>query len=284
MLEIQGLVCRIGSKTIVDGISISFDPGRLHVIVGPNGSGKSTLLKAFSGEWVPSAGSITYNGTDLTRIDKLSLARRRAVMTQLPELHFPLSVEEIVMMGRYPHFSFRPGPTDRAICEKVMSHLSIQSLSGRDYLTLSGGERQRVQFARALAQIWEDPAPLEAPHSPTALSPTGQSTLSTGLPASGCRYLFLDEPVSSLDIHYQHQLLQLARDLVKEKIVLIAVLHDLNLALHYADRMIFMKQGRIVAEGSVPGIVTPALIREVFDIEARLLEDPQSDTPVVVYA
>jgi iron complex transport system ATP-binding protein len=279
MLEIQNLVCKIGSRTIVDGVSLCFDPGRLHVIVGPNGSGKSTLLKAFSGEWVPSAGSITYDGTDLKRIEKLSLARRRAVMTQLPELHFPLSVEEIVMMGRYPHFSFSPTPNDRAICEQVMSHLSIQSLSGRDYLTLSGGERQRVQFARALVQIWEGPAPVEDAHFPTGLS-----QLPTGLPASGSRYLFLDEPVSSLDIHYQHQLLQLARDLVKEKIVLIAVLHDLNLALHYADRMIFMKQGRIVAEGAVPGIVTPALIREVFDIEARLIEDPQSDTPVIVYA
>jgi len=259
MLEIQGLVCKIGSKTIVDGVSLSFDPGRLHVIVGPNGSGKSTLLKAFSGEWVPTAGAVTYDSVNLTRIDKLHLARRRAVMTQLPELHFPLSVEEIVMMGRYPHFSFSPTPNDRAICGQVMSHLSIQPLSGRDYLTLSGGERQRVQFARALAQIWE-------------------------APASTSRYLFLDEPVSSLDIHYQHQLMQLARDLVKEKIVLIAVLHDLNLALHYADRMIFVKQGRIVAEGAVPGIVTPSLIREVFDIEARLLEDPQSDIPVIVYA
>src|ERR1700744_2744077 len=106
MLDIQNLVCTIGSKTIVDSVSLSFDPGRLHVIVGPNGSGKSTLLKAFSGEWASSAGSITYDGTDLARIGKLSLARRRAVMTQLPELHFPLSVEEIVMMGRYPHFSF----------------------------------------------------------------------------------------------------------------------------------------------------------------------------------
>ena len=258
MLEIQDLVCTIGYTTIVDGVSLCFDPGRLHVIVGPNGSGKSTLLKAFSGERVPSAGSITYDGTDLERIDKLSLARRRAVMTQLPELHFPLSVDEIVMMGRYPHFSFSPTPNDRAICEQVMSHLSIQPLSGRDYLTLSGGERQRVQFARALAQIWE-------------------------APASGSRYLFLDEPVSSLDIHYQHQLLQLAQGLVKEKIVLIAVLHDLNLALQYADRMIFMRQGRIVAEGTVPGIVTPALIREVFDIEARILEDPRSDTPVIVF-
>src|SRR5260221_4331598 len=206
MLNIENLVCKIGRKSIVDGVSLSFEPGRLHVIVGPNGSGKSTLLKAFSGEWTPTAGAITYDGTNLNQLDKISLARRRAVMTQLPELHFPLSVDEIVMMGRYPHFSFRPTPNDRAICEQVMLHMSIQSLSGRDYLTLSGGERQRVQFARALAQIWEAP-------------PTGS------------RYLFLDEPVSSLDIHYQHQLLQLARDLVKANIVLIAILHALNLAL-----------------------------------------------------
>lgn len=258
MLKIENLVCKIGRRPIVDGVSLDFQPGRLHVIVGPNGSGKSTLLKAFSGEWTPSAGTITYDGIDLARLDKLGLARRRAVMTQLPELHFPLSVDEIVMMGRYPHFSFRPTPKDRAICEQVMLHMSIQSLSGRDYLTLSGGERQRVQFARALAQVWE-------------------------APSTGSRYLFLDEPVSSLDIHYQHQLLQLARDLVKENIVLIAILHDLNLALHYADRMIFMKQGRIIAEGDLPGVVTPGLVLETFDVKARLLEDPLSNMPVIVY-
>src|SRR5258708_12274609 len=121
-------------------------------------------------------------------------------MTQLPELHFPLSVDEIVMMGRYPHFSFRPTPNDRAICEQVMLHMSIQSLSGRDYLTLSGGERQRVQFARALAQIWEAP-------------PTGS------------RYLFLDEPFSSLDIHYHHPLLPLPPDPLKEHIRLTPITH-----------------------------------------------------------
>jgi iron complex transport system ATP-binding protein len=258
MLEVRQLVCRISGRAIVDNISISFEPGRLHVIVGPNGSGKSTFLKAFSGEWIPAAGSISYDGAALASLDKTALARRRAVMTQLPELQFPLSVDEIVMMGRYPHFSFRPSPKDRAICQQSMSRLSISSLSGRDYLTLSGGERQRVQFARALAQIWE-------------------------APSTGSRYLFLDEPVSSLDIHYQHQFLELARTLVKENIVLVVILHDLNLALQYADRMIFMKEGRIAAEGSVPGIVTPGLIREIFDVEARLLEDPQSGMPVIVY-
>ncbi|MBS1606603.1 MAG: heme ABC transporter ATP-binding protein [Bacteroidetes bacterium] len=257
MLNIGNLVCRIGDKTIVDGISISFAAGLLHVIVGPNGSGKSTFLKAFSGEWTPASGHVTYDGAGLDRYERIGLARRRAVMTQLPELHFPLSVDEIVMMGRYPHFSFRPTANDKAICEEAKRLLSIDGLGDRDYLTLSGGERQRVQFARALAQIWE-------------------------APSEGGRYLFLDEPVSSLDIHYQHQFLHLARSLVKEKIVLIAVLHDLNLALQYADRIVFMRQGRVVAEGT-PDIVTGGLIREVFDIEARLLDDPEGGRPVIVF-
>lgn len=258
MLSIENLVCRIGDRAIVDDITISFVPGRLHVIVGPNGSGKSTFLKAFSGEWTPAAGQVTYDGLGLGRFDRIDLARRRAVMTQLPELHFPLSVDEIVMMGRYPHFSFRPSAHDRAICEEVKGLLSIRSLADRDYLTLSGGERQRVQFARALAQVWE-------------------------APSDGGRYLFLDEPVSSLDIHYQHQFLRLARSLVKENIVLIVVLHDLNLALQYADRIVFIRQGRIAAEGT-PDIVTGGLIREVFDIEARLLNDPEGGRSVIVFA
>ena len=258
MLKIDNLVCRIGNRPIIDHISTVFEAGLLHVIVGPNGSGKSTFLKAFSGELTPESGTIRYDDVLLAHTHKTELARRRAVMSQLPELHFPLSVDEIVMMGRYPHFSFQPSKKDRDICQEAMNRLSVHSLSGRDYLTLSGGERQRVQFARALAQVWEPPE-------------------------KGSRYLFLDEPVSSLDIHYQHQFLQLIRSLVRENIVLIAVLHDLNLALQYADRMIFLKEGRVAAEGTTPGIVSPSLIREVFDIAAHVMENPYGRSPVIVY-
>ena len=258
MLRVDDLVCRIGHRLIVDHISTEFAPGLVHVIVGPNGSGKSTFLKVFSGELKPEGGTVWYDDMSVIHTDKAGLARRRAVMSQLPELSFPLSVDEIVMMGRYPHFSFRPSLVDAAICREAMERVSITDLSGRDYLTLSGGERQRVQFARALAQIWEPPA-------------------------TGSRFLFLDEPVSSLDIHYQHHFLQLIRSLLDEKIVVIAVLHDLNLALQYADRMLFMKEGRIAAAGPVPGIVQPGLIEEVFGIRARLLEDPYRRGPVVVY-
>jgi iron complex transport system ATP-binding protein len=119
-----------------------------------------------------------------------------------------------------------------------------------------------VQFARALAQIWE-------------------------APPGGTRYLFLDEPISSLDMHFQHQFLRIARSLLRENrenIVLIAVLHDLNLALQYADRMLFMKAGRIAAEGAVPGVVTAGLIMDVFDMPVHILENPYGRAPVIVPA
>jgi iron complex transport system ATP-binding protein len=258
MLSIRGLCAMASGQPVVKDISIDFAPGKLHVIVGPNGSGKSTFLKAFAGEWPIAAGEVLYDGVSLRSLDKTALARRRAVMSQLPELHFPLRVEDIVLMGRYPHFSFQATRSDRQICLAAMERLSIAGLAGRDYLTLSGGERQRVQFARALTQIWEPPA-------------------------DGCRYLFLDEPVSSLDIFYQHQLLEVVRELVRERVVLIAVLHDLNLALQYAHRVLFLRQGRLVAEGPVPEVVKPDIIRQVFQIDARLLPDPEGRRPVIVY-
>ncbi|HVS98457.1 MAG TPA: heme ABC transporter ATP-binding protein [Puia sp.] len=258
MLRIEGLECLAGGRAVIRGITTEFAPAMLHVIVGPNGSGKSTFLKSFSGEWPAAAGEIRYDGLALRLLSKTNIAKRRAVMSQLPELHFPLRVDDIVMMGRYPHFSFRPSRHDAAICRAAMERLSILPLAGRDYLTLSGGERQRVQFARALTQIW-DPPP------------------------EGSRYLFLDEPVSSLDIRYQHQLLRQVRALVGDKIVIVAVLHDLNLALQYADRILFLKDGRVAAEGPASSVVQPGLIRDVFGMEAHILQNPFGPQPVIVY-
>jgi iron complex transport system ATP-binding protein len=259
MLSVSDITCTLGGRLITDHISTTFEPGLFHVIVGPNGSGKSTFLKIFSGEIAPGEGTVRYDGLPIRHQDKAALARRRAVMSQLPELHFPLPVEEIVLMGRYPHFTFQPGPKDRSICREAMKLVEVDSLSGRDYLSLSGGERQRVQFARALAQVWE-------------------------APPDGNRYLFLDEPISSLDMHFQHQFLRIARSLLRENIVLIAVLHDLNLALQYADRMLFMKEGRIAAQGEVPGIVTAELVEEVFNIPVHILENPYGRSPVVLFS
>jgi iron complex transport system ATP-binding protein len=258
MLKVNNIHYNIGAKNILDGITIAFNPGLFHVIVGPNGSGKSTFLKVFSGELHPKQGHVLYDDKDIFKLDKTFIARRRSVMSQQPELHFPLSVGEIVMMGRYPHFNYQPSVHDKSICKEVIQQMEITDFLDRDYLTLSGGEKQRVQFARALAQIWETPK-------------------------EGSRYLFLDEPINNLDIHYQHQFLQLAKSFTTPHTVTIAVLHDINLALQYADIISFMKAGKIVNTGHPKNTATASLINDVFSIPVDVIEHPSTNNPFIVY-
>ena len=178
-------------------------------------------------------------------------------MSQQPELSFPLTVEEVVMMGRYPHFHFNPDKRDEEICNEVMHRMNLTSFKERNYLTLSGGEKQRVQFARVLAQIWEKPA-------------------------QGYRYLFLDEPLNNLDISYQQEFLKLSVEFSKANTVLIAILHDINLALAYASRILFMKAGTI-AYDIHPEELTSSIIKEVFDVNASVIRPPGTARPVVIY-
>ncbi|MEO6611103.1 MAG: heme ABC transporter ATP-binding protein [Chitinophagaceae bacterium] len=258
MLKATGIHYRVGKKLILNDVSMDFQPGEFNMILGPNGSGKSTFLKIFSGELHGYEGTVLYGGKKLETIKKVELARERAVMSQQPELSFPLTVDEVVMMGRYPHFAFNPGKKDEAICEEVMKRMNLQSFKERNYLTLSGGEKQRVQYARVLAQIWEKPA-------------------------SGCRYLFLDEPLTSLDINYQQEFLQVAREFSKEETILVAVMHDINLATQYADKLFFLKEGELVAKGKPKEIVTEDLIRKVFDVKTTIINNPVSGNPLIVY-
>jgi len=169
MLSTENIYYRIGKKLILSAINAQFLPGEFNMILGPNGSGKSSFLKIFSGEIQHFEGNVFYGAKNIREIKKETLAKNRAVMSQQPELSFPLMVDEVVMMGRYPHFAFNPGKKDIAICNEVMERMNLQLFKERNYLTLSGGEKQRVQYARVLAQVWEKPA-------------------------NGYRYLFLDEP------------------------------------------------------------------------------------------
>jgi len=258
MLDIQSVHFSIGSKKILQDISVQFHPGEFNMILGPNGSGKSSLMKLFSGEKESYQGKISYDGIPLQQRKWKELAMRRAVMSQQPDLHFPLTVEEVVMMGRYPHFSFAPGKKDIQICTDVLRQMKLDDFAGRNYLTLSGGEKQRVQFARVLAQIWEPPA-------------------------SGNRYLFLDEPLNSLDINYQQEFLQTARELLGEKTVLIAVMHDVNLAAQYGDRLFFLLEGRLVAQGPPSAILNATLIEDIFRVKVAVIENPLTKIPVMIY-
>lgn len=258
MLSTSHIHCRVGEKNILRGISVDFRPGEFNMILGPNGSGKSTFLKVFSGEMQFQEGRVTYEGLPLSARNKKEWARRRAVMSQQPDLHFPLTVEEVVMMGRYPHFSISPGKRDKDICIAVMQSLQLQGFTKRNYMTLSGGEKQRVQFARVLAQVWE-------------------------LPENGCRYLFLDEPLTSLDINYQQEFLQLAATFKKNDTVLIAVMHDINLAAHYGDRLFFLKEGRLAATGPPAEILTSELVKEIFEVQVKVVPNPFTNDPMIIY-
>jgi iron complex transport system ATP-binding protein len=161
------------------------------------------------------------------------------------------------MMGRFPHTHGSETPNDRAIVEQVLQRLELTALADRPYPTLSGGEKQRVQLARVLAQIWEKPA-------------------------TGHRYLLLDEPTAGLDLAHQHQILHFAQELAQTGAVVLAVLHDLNLAMTYADDAWVLENGRLAAAGSVEDVLQAPLIERVFQVKAELLSQASGARPVVL--
>ncbi len=258
MLKTTGISYTIAKQQILKNISVEFMPGEFAMILGPNGSGKSSFLKIFSGEISQYSGTVLYNHLSLKNIPKEALAKYRAVMSQQPELSFPLTVEEVVMMGRYPHFNFSPNKRDFVICDEVINLMKLHAFKERNYMTLSGGEKQRVQYARVLAQVWEKPA-------------------------EGCRYLFLDEPLNNLDIKYQQEFLQIAQKLKDANTVLIAVMHDINLAVQHADTLVILKEGRLFAKGKPGEILTASLIENVFGVHSTIINNPVTNNPLVVY-
>jgi len=259
MLKTENISFNVGKKQILKNVSATFLPGEFNMILGPNGSGKSSFLKIFSGEINKFQGTVLYDDKKIKDLRKEELAKKRAVMSQQADLGFPLLVEEVVMMGRYPHFTFNPNKKDITICNEVIERMNLTEFTKRNYLTLSGGEKQRVQYARVLAQVWEKPT-------------------------DSYRYLFLDEPLNSLDISYQHEFLLSAVELMKDHTVLIAVMHDINIAAHYADNLFFLREGELIVHGRPKDILTENIIEQVFNIKTTVIENPITGKPLVVYS
>lgn len=253
------LVFRAGHRALIDGVTATFDAGRMHLIVGPNGAGKSTLVKMLARLTRPSSGVVQYDGSDVASWSERQLARCRAVLSQAVEVAFSIPVRELVMMGRYPHFGARPGSTDLEICEEVMRFFEVDSMADRSYGTLSGGEKQRVQFARVLAQIWRS---IEG----------------------SARYLFLDEPLTFLDIRHQIDFMEKVRAFAAQRdIVAIGVVHDLSLAARFSDRLLLLHEGRILADGTPGEVLREGYLRTAFQVSPVLLTNPATGEQHVVF-
>ena len=264
MLTASNVSFRVGQKALIADVSVSFAPGKLHLIIGPNGAGKSTLIKLLARLLRPQHGKIEYDGADVQHASEAALAKQRAVLSQAVEVAFPLTVREVVMMGRYPHFGGRPGPMDERIVDEVMAHFDVTEFSERNYQTLSGGERQRVNFARVLTQLWRDGT---ATRSDNGLPPDVPAPASADTKASSCRYLFLDEPLTFLDIRHQIDFMKKVRAFgAARDVVAVGVVHDLNLAAHFADQIVLLNNGRLIAAGTATDVLTADRIRATFGV------------------
>jgi len=262
MLRADGISVRYGTAEVLRGPSLAVTPGEVLAVLGPNGAGKSTLLAVLAGTLRPHRGEASLEGRALADWSPRVLARRRAVLPQASELAFGFHALEVVLLGRSPHAGRATRDDDFAVAEACLREAGVAHLAQRVYTTLSGGERQRVQLARVLAQI----------DFPSDGSPRGP------------RYLLLDEPIASLDLAHQHATLQTARRAAARGIGVLAILHDLNLAALYADRLVVLSGGCLAAEGTPQAVLTEDLVREVFDLPVHVARHPTRGCPQITPA
>jgi iron complex transport system ATP-binding protein len=258
LLAAESIGHAIRGRMILREVSLALHPGNMMVVIGPNGAGKSSLLRLLSGEVAPCAGRVLLDGAPLAATPPWRLACRRAVMMQAALLAFPFTAEEVVGLGTSGVGRTLPSREHKALVAAALDAADVPHLARRSYQTLSGGEQQRVQFARALAQ------------------------LKAGNSIETRQMLFLDEPVSSLDLRHQLALLDVAKALTREGIAVLAILHDINLALAYADSLLVMHEGRVVTLGEPKQVITDDLLARVFGVTIRLGQIPPEGAPFLL--
>ena len=239
-------------RVLVNSVGLDLHAGEVLAIVGPNGAGKSTLCGLLAGDLAPTEGEAALSGRAVRSIKPAALARQRSMLSQHTNLRFPFTAWEVALMGRHPHISRwrSPAEADYASVEQAMERTQVLHLARRLYPTLSGGEQRRVSLARVLAQ-----------DTPVVL---------------------LDEPTAALDIGHQQLVMSLCRRLAGEGRAVLAVLHDLNLAGSYADRVMVMSQGGVVATGTPEQVLCADLLSEVFSQQVMVVPHPQTGKPVVL--
>ena len=248
MLNARHLSLSRDRRPILSDITLDARAGEVTALIGPNGAGKSTLLAALAGDLRPDHGTVRLNGDDITTLSPRALASRRAVLTQSTEVSFPFTLAELIRLG----IEATPGPTDPALTDRLLAEVDLPGMAHRPYHALSGGEAQRLHFARILAQ---------ARRATTAEGPV---------------WLFLDEPVSSLDIAHQLLVMRRARRFASEGGGVITVLHDINLTAMVADRVILLAGGRLLAAGPPAETLTDALLTQAYGCPIRTRLSPAS--------
>ncbi len=251
-ISAEGVMVRLGPRAVLDGVDLHVAPGELVALVGPNGAGKTTLLRVLAGDLAPHGGRALIDGRPLSSWRAIEIARRRAVLPQATSVEFAFTAREIVEMGRAPHAGTAAAAEDLEIIDWAMEATDCAHLESREFRTLSGGEQGRVNLARVLAQ-----------RTP---------------------YLLLDEPTAALDLRHQELVMALAAERARAGCSVVAVVHDLNLAAAYADRVGVLFGGRLVACGPPREVLTAARLTEVYAYEVAVLEHPSRGCPLIVAA
>jgi iron complex transport system ATP-binding protein len=256
MLEAHKISYAHRKFSILEGIDVAVANGELLVIVGPNGAGKSTLLSMLANELGKKEEPIFFKKKTFREWDDKELAHSKAKFSQNNSHDIPLTVNDVVMMGRYPYFNSVPHKKDQEASIKAMEETDVALLKDRDYNTLSGGEKQRVHLARVLAQLDNDTAE---------------------------KLIFLDEPLNNLDVLHQHRILQTIKNFTQKGNTAIMVLHDLNLAAQFADRVMLLKKGKIVAHDVPAAVFTKEIISRVYNFPCTICANPVNKNPLIIF-
>jgi iron complex transport system ATP-binding protein len=256
MLEAQNISYAHRKFSILEGIDVAVNHGELLVIVGPNGAGKSTLLSLLANELGNKDEPVFFKKKTFREWDEKELSHSKAKFSQNNSHDIPLTVGNVIMMGRYPYFNSAPRKTDEEAVLKAMQETDVAHLAQRDYNSLSGGEKQRVHLARVLTQLDND-----VDHT----------------------LVFLDEPLNNLDVLHQHRIMQTIKNFTKQGNTAIMVLHDLNLAAQFADKVMLLKKGKIVSHDVPAKVFTRETISTVYNFPCTICPNPVNNNPLIIF-
>jgi len=256
MIEAHQITYRYKESSILDGVEVSLEYGEFLAIVGPNGAGKSSLLSVLANEIRQGKQKILFKNKQISDWDVKELSKHKSKFSQHNSNEIPLQVKDVVMMGRYPYFDAQPNKEDLEAMDTMMHETGIEHLKERDYNTLSGGEKQRVHLSRVMAQLDN-----EIDH----------------------KLVFLDEPLNNLDIKHQYKALDIIRKFTMRANSAIVVLHDLNLAAQFADKILLLKQGKVAAYGTPQEVFTSENISNAYNFPCTICKHPVNANPMIIF-